>query len=219
MTRNGDRLMIVTNVVLVAIVVFTLLRPRGGVGVALREWRQDRAIRNRLTHQWSKIAGEAGRLDHGTGQVLLVEFSDYQCPFCKQAHYRLDSLLAKNPAIGIVYRHFPLPIHPSAAGAARASICAQNQGRFREMDRRLFETTQWQTDTNWVREARAGRVPDISQFRACLSSPKTIARLAADRTIAMELLVGGTPTFFGQGGVRKGVQSVETLIRLAGGDP
>jgi protein-disulfide isomerase len=84
------------------------------------------------------------------------------------------------------------------------------------MDRRLFETATWQTDTNWVREARAAHVPDIGQFRKCLMRPTTTARLVADREAGVALHVTGTPTFFGRYGFRKGVQSVQSLIDLGG---
>jgi protein-disulfide isomerase len=218
LTRATERLLIGANVLVLGVVLATQVRPGGSVSVAVAEWRLNRAIRSRLADQWPVLVGEGGRLDSDGERVILVEFSDYQCPFCKQAHYVLDSLVRGTPEIGIIYRHFPLPTHPAAAGAARASICAENQGRFREMDRRLFETTQWQRDTSWVREARAANVPDISQFRQCLTSATTAARLERDRRVGEALQVRATPTFFGRRGFRRGVQSVVALISLAGNE-
>jgi len=212
--KNVERTLIVLNTMTLGVILALALRPGGLLRVALDTWLTNRAIERTLASDWDTMVAGGSRLDRGPSKAVLVEFSDYQCPFCRKAHHTIDSLIRENVELGIVYRHFPLPSHQAAAGAARASICAANQGRFREMDRRLFETTQWQTDTQWVREARAVRVPDISLFRECLTSQATADRVALDISLAQRLRIGGTPMFVARSGLVLGAQPKEALLAL-----
>jgi protein-disulfide isomerase len=212
--KNVERTLIALNTLTLGVVLVLALRPGGLLRVTFDTWQTNRAIERTLASEWDTMIASGSRLDRSPSKAVLVEFSDYQCPFCKKAHHAIDSLIRENGELGIVYRHFPLPSHQSAAGAARASVCAANQGRFREMDRRLFETTQWQTDTQWVREARAVRVPDISLFRACLTSQATADRVALDMALARRLRIAGTPMFVARSGLVLGAQPKEALLAL-----
>lgn len=214
MSRDTERWLVVGNVLLIAAVAYALLQPSGVLGSRIQEWRRNRAFHARLADEWKNLIAEGGRLDAGGGRVALVEFSDYQCPYCRKAHQELVAFLSKHPDVGVVYRHFPLAIHPLAVRAALASICAEQQGRFQDLHRRLFETTDWQQDTNWVNEARRASVPDLRRFRACLTSGEATRRLDADRAIGDKVDVTGTPAFFGPTVVAHGVQSEEALARL-----
>ena len=114
----------------------------------------------------------------------------------------------------MIYRHLPLPFHPAAEGAARASICAERQGRFREMYDRLFGTEAWLSDTNWNREAESAGVPDLGRFGNCLHDIDTDRRLAVDRNLAEALAVAGTPTFVHRKGIFVGILSREAHPRV-----
>lgn len=215
MTKS-EKLLVTVNIAAVAFVLVATLRPGGSIRDGVSQWLRDRSIRHTLSSDWTGITSTGGRLDRGNGNVRLLVFSDYQCPFCRVTHYALDSLTHQDPSIGLVYRHFPLPIHPAAPGAARASICADAQGRFRELDEELFSTTAWEADTNWTREAHAAGVPDLKAFATCLASPETVARLNADLALGQKLGIAATPTLFVKGGLHTGAMTVQELRLFIG---
>ncbi len=204
-----------TNIVVIGTVAFLLGRPGGAAFETVKEYRAKTQLRKRISQEWNDFIQVGGRIDEGKGPVALVEFSDYQCPFCKQAHGALSKFLAGHPDVGILYRHFPLSIHPAAEGAARSAICAEREGRFLQMHVRLFETSEWQTDTNWTREAIAAGVVDTLQFKACLRSQLTSTRLDRDKSLGARLAVSGTPTFVYPKGIRAGIISPEELLEIA----
>ena len=138
----------------------------------------------------------------GHGPAVVVEYSDYQCPMCGRAHEETKAFLARRPDVTLVKRHFPLDpscnpvvkrsIHESACALARAAICAEAQGRLVEMDDALFANQ----ERGEPAEAIAARLGlDTSRFRACLASPETERRLAADIAAAVRDGVRATPTF------------------------
>jgi protein-disulfide isomerase len=142
---------------------------------------------------------------------VVVEFSDYECPFCARAHEQLATLRAARPDLEIVRRHFPLDaacnpalarsIHPSACALARAAICAEAQGRFAEMDDALFRNQQAREPVSRL----AGRLGlDVAAFEACLASPATEARLARDVEDGMRAGVRATPSYVVAGKVYAG---------------
>lgn len=102
-------------------------------GAPLRErydaWVTARAARKALERHWTELADSPDRLGTGT-QVSVVEFLDFQCPYCTAEAATVDSVLTANPDLAIGVRQLPLPIHPAAEGAARAAVCAEAQGRF-----------------------------------------------------------------------------------------
>ncbi len=196
--------MVGAEIVLFLTVVYILFRPNGAIGSQISQWRENREVRRVLAAEWPLLTDTDGQWGAREGRIVAVEFSDYECPYCRLAHVELKGLLARAP-YRVVYRHFPLPSHPAARGAARAAICAGTQGRFSEMHDRLFETTDWQRDTNWTREAVGAGVRDIEEFHRCLGRPGTMARLAQDEALARKLGVTGTPTFFTPSGKEQGV--------------
>ena len=166
---------------------------------------------------WDTLVAAGARLDAGSPPVRIVEFSDYQCPFCKQEHFVLSALLDSVPTLGIAYRHLPNDRHPAARGAALAAICAERQGHFREMHSSLFETIEWQTDTNWISLAKSAGIPDIGGFAVCLSDPSTSRRLEQDLRLAEQLGITGTPEFVSPKERVSGLVPPAGLLRLARG--
>lgn len=210
-----ERLALGLNFVVLAIVLGVLFRREGPARLMLEQWGRDRRLRAVLLTIWPKLAA-APRLAPGDTEIRLVEFSDYQCPYCRGMWSIVDSLAADG--IAVSYLHLPLPQHVHAAGAARASICAEVQRRFREMHARLFATTEWQRDGNWVREAVEAGVPDTAAFRACLHSDGTTTRLESDMALAARLGVNGTPAFFTSTDWSMGLQSRRALLALVAVD-
>lgn len=213
-----ERSLVGLNVLAFALVLFVVLRQGGALRGFINEWQEARSLRRVLAATWPAMSARQARLDTGQAGVLLIEFSDYQCPYCKAVVGALDSLTTQRPEVGVVYVHFPLPAHASAAGAARAAICAEGEGRFRQMHDRLFHTTQWQSDTNWMREASAAGVRHLARFSSCLQSEATSNRLNGDIELGKRLGVTGTPTFVSRTTRSTGVQSWHQLSDMLRGE-
>lgn len=200
-------------VILIAILAI-VLAPGGVVRVEISRWRRDRAIAGVLRSKWTSLAQGGSKLGSGAGTADIVEFADYQCPFCRAEFTAVDSVV-RVQHVNVRFRHFPLSIHPAAEGAARAAICADEQGRFQDMNRRLFTTTDWEADQNWIRLASAAGVTDLTEFQACLHSVRTNRRLREDLSAARELRLRATPSFVTARQVVEGTMPASALARLA----
>jgi protein-disulfide isomerase len=213
----GERGLIVINGVILLLLCAFMFRPGGQGYQAVAGWIQERRLNSAITREWGALANGTSRVDSSGHEVLLVEFADYECPFCAQSEPEVEAFLADHPQVGVLYRHFPLRrIHPAAEGAARASVCAEAQGRFREMHRRLFHSSEWQSLRDWASEARSAGVPNLPEFATCLTSPSTTARLAVDESLAVRFAVRATPTFFTLSGTRAGAMSKSDIAAFLG---
>jgi len=160
------------------------------------------------------------------GPGAIVEYSDYDCPFCARAHVRTKELLARYPEWRLVRRHFPLDpacngavkraIHPGACDLARAGICAGEQGRFGEMDDALFATQRARVPPS---ELARGLGLDLARFEACLASPDTERAIARDVEAGVRDGVRATPTYLVGGEDTVRVVSGELPEALLGPPP
>lgn len=143
------------------------------------------------------------------GAVLeIVEFSDFQCPYCAQARPVIDSLLSAHPDdVRYVFRHFPLPIHEHAARAAQAALEAQRQGEFWSYHALLFENQAALADTELVGYAEAMGL-DSEAFERALAEGTHQQRMHEDMDLGLSLAVTGTPTFFVNGFRLQGVPPI-----------
>jgi protein-disulfide isomerase len=128
--------------------------------------------------------------------VVVVEFADFECPFCQKMAPELDHLWeARKEKVRFVYKFLPLAMHPHGEVAARAAIAAQMQGKFWEMHQKLFANGQHLEQSDL--DAYAGAIGlDVGRFRADMESPAAKERVEADRKLAESLGVKGTPTLF-----------------------
>jgi protein-disulfide isomerase len=157
--------------------------------------------------------GSAPSVPGVAGRPIVVEFSDYECPFCAKAHLELRALLSGRPDVTLVKRHFPLdascnplikrPMHEQACALARAAICAEEQGRFPEMDDALFANQQAKRP---VEELATRLGLDLPRFRSCLVDPGTTRRLSNDIATGIQIGLKATPTY-----IVDGVQYTGTL--------
>lgn len=144
--------------------------------------------------KWAEYAVEGHRIGPAAARVVIVEFSDFQCPYCRRTAARLDTLRAEFPVdVALVYRHFPLNIHEHAVAAARASECAAEQGRFWQMHDALYKGQDSIGAVGWDRFASDARLPDPSSFRRCFAH-SSAPRVARDTVAAKRLGVRSTPT-------------------------
>ena len=129
--------------------------------------------------------------------VTIIEFSDFQCPFCLRAHSTVQSLLAKyDGRVKLAYRDFPLrEIHPQAQLAAEASRCAAEQGKFWEYHDLLFANPGKLGEAALKEDARTLEL-DAVQFDFCLDSGKIKPSVEEDLQAGAKAGVNGTPGFF-----------------------
>lgn len=146
--------------------------------------------------------------------VMIVEFADYQCPYCQRVEATLKEVLAKyGDKVSLAYRDFPLTaIHSHAEIAAKASRCALEQGRFWEYHDQLFSASKLDKDT-LVEYARNLKLDD-KQFGSCLSSEKYNAEIEKDSEEGKKVGVHGTPGFFINGVTLSGAQPQDAFTRL-----
>jgi protein-disulfide isomerase len=131
-----------------------------------------------------------------TAPVVLVEFADFECPFCQKVAPELDAIWEKRKdKVRFVYKFMPLSMHVHGEPAARAAIAAELQGKFWPMHHLLFANGQHLEPADLEGYAKAAGL-DVDRFRADLNSAAVNARLAADRKLADDLGVKGTPTVF-----------------------
>lgn len=153
----------------------------------------------------------------GDGRVVLVEFADYECPFCARHTITtgpiIESSLVTTGQIQHVFFNFPLDSHPRAQKAGEAAECAAKQGRFWEMHRLLFENPDALDPAALV--ARAERLElDREAFGLCLESGDTADKVRGDLAEGRRLGVNSTPSFFI--GVRRSDGAIDLVKRLNG---
>jgi protein-disulfide isomerase len=142
--------------------------------------------------------------------ITIIEFSDYECPYCKRWHDEtFDRLLEAFPGqIRFVYRDFPLTsIHANAAPAAEAANCAHEQNRFWDFHRKLFSSSTLNTQTYLNYASELGL--DMATFEECVSSRRHQDEVMADLEWAVNLGISSTPTFFVNGIALVGAQPFE----------
>ncbi len=137
----------------------------------------------------------APRLGPENAPVQIVEFADYECPYCQKVNEDLARIRQQFPnQISLVYKDFPLPMHPLAVKAAEAARCAGAQGKFWEFHDSLFETKKLQV-THLKEEARTLKL-DTARFDQCLESGEQNAPVKKDSQEGLRLGLQGTPSFF-----------------------
>lgn len=162
-------------------------------------------------------------VDPGTGPgrggaqapVTIVEWSDFECPYCKSVLPTLERILEEYPdEVRLVFRHFPLhAIHPNAQAAAEAGVCAQDLGAFWELHDLMFEEQDaLSLDDLKDKAERAGL--DAEAFAACLEAEATPDRVEADRRAGILVGVNGTPALFVNGRPLAGAVAYEQLAAV-----
>jgi len=155
---------------------------------------------------------DAPVLGDAKAPVTLVEFSDFECPVCRSLHDVLRGLLPNYPQVRVVFKDFPLDMHPWARTAALAGRCTyqQNPAAFWKVYDAIYDQQQlisasnaWSKMTDYA--AQAGLNPD--GFKACMASAEAAAAVDASRENGQQLDVNSTPTVFVNG------------RRLVGADP
>ena len=162
-----------------------------------------------------KVAN-AGRPAKGpaNARVEVIEFSDFQCPYCERAYPVVQQVLSTyGDKIHFVYRNYPLASHPNAQPAAEAAACAAEQGKFWEYHNRLFEHQDKLSDTD-LKDHAAALGLDSGKFTICLNTHKYQNDIGADISAANDVGVTGTPAFFVNGRPLDGAQPFEAFKQM-----
>ena len=148
--------------------------------------------------------------------VTIVEFSDYQCPYCSRAETTVQEVLKKyGDKVRFVYRDYPLSFHPNAENAAIGAGCAKDQGKFWEMHGAMFNNQAKLGKDDLVATA-AGLGMDKDKFKACLDAGKHKDEVQKDFQDGMKYGVTGTPTFFINGIMMVGARDVNSFAEIIG---
>lgn len=162
-----------------------------------------------------EVAAEGPARGPKDARVTVIEFADFQCPYCRQMAPLLRQALAQYPHdLRLVYRQMPLTdIHPDALAAAAASVCAQQQGKFWEMHDALFADPP-ALDTAALKRTAERLQLQAKPFDECLESKATTAAIQADASAGAQLAVSGTPGLFINGRFFNGAISYEQLTSV-----
>ncbi len=158
-----------------------------------------------------EVAADGPSKGPAGAKVTIVEFSDFQCPYCQRQEAALHRILADFPKdVRLVFRDFPLDIHPDADRAARAGICADAQGQFWKMHDKLFENQHALSQEAIQGYAHALGL-DGQKFTACLDAADTHARIERSLHAGEQAGVDGTPALFVNGRPLSGATSYDEL--------
>ena len=139
-------------------------------------------------------------------KVTIVEFSDFECPYCSKAEDSVNQVMEKYAGkVRLVFRHFPLNFHAHAPKAAEAAACAAEQGKFWEMHKQLF-ANQKALSVDELKQHAAAIGLEKGKFDECLDSGKMKLLVDADSKAGGEVGVTGTPAFFINGKLISGAQ-------------
>jgi len=165
--------------------------------------------------QWQEVLKNPAYAfgDEGA-KVTVIEFSDYQCPFCQrffqQAFGQIETEYVDTGKVRYMFRDLPLSFHSHAQVAAEAARCAGEQGKYKEYHDKLFET-----QTTWAalsevepsfKQYAAGLGLNTFEFNSCLDEGKFSQIVKDDLDLAQKLGVSGTPSFFVNGKILVGAQ-------------
>ena len=151
-----------------------------------------------LVKQWRSYQTAGDLIGSANAPVQIVEFADFECPFCGREASVIESVLARNPGkVALRFRHFPLnAIHPYARAAALAGICADRLGWFPAFYRTVFDDQDSLPVRSWSWFARRAGQRDATRLESCMKDPATTRVLVRDLAAGKAAGVRATPTIF-----------------------
>ncbi|MBI5543834.1 MAG: thioredoxin domain-containing protein [Deltaproteobacteria bacterium] len=144
-------------------------------------------------------------------KVTIVEWSDFQCPFCSRGASTMHEVVKAYPEdVKLVFRHQPLSFHPNAAPAAKAAMAAARQGKFFEMHDKLFAEQKDLAPEKYLQFAKELKL-NMAKFKADMESAEIAEQVRKDSERGNQVGANGTPTFFVNGKKMEGAQPFETF--------
>jgi protein-disulfide isomerase/uncharacterized membrane protein len=170
------------------------------------------------------VVGDAPGSGAANAPVVVVEFSDFECPYCGRLAAGLKEAAAQRPElVRYHFKHYPMDsacnpnisgkFHENACAAAAAAICAQQQGKFWEMHDKMFEN-RTRLGPAELAEYAAALGLDVERFNVCRVDPATTERIRKDIAQGDQVGVDGTPTWFVNGWQMMGARKADDLIGI-----
>jgi protein-disulfide isomerase len=185
-----------------------------GFGKSVADIQTEIANANRV---WDLQENESPSLGNPKAPITIVEFTEFQCPYCARIAPALDELTKKYPnQIRLVYKAFPLSFHPNAPAAAAAAFAAGKQGKFWEYRFKLAPHFQKLDSATFVQVAQEVGVPNLEQFKKdMVLNPEVQAHIDRDMELGKKVGVQGTPNFYvnGKRQDRFSVGLIEDMIK------
>jgi protein-disulfide isomerase len=158
------------------------------------------------------VIGDSPTTGASDQKIVLLEFSDFQCPYCAKAHETLDKFMARHKnQVTLVYKHLPLTqIHPEAMPSAKAAWAAGQQGKFWEFQNAMFENQDKLGEPIYVATAKALKL-DLKRFDQDRNSNAATAAIQKDVEMAEKIGVNGTPFLIMNGEIIEGGAQLANL--------
>lgn len=145
--------------------------------------------------------------------ITITEFSDFECPYCRETRGAIRQVLAAYPdKVRVVFKHLPLDTHAQAFTAARAAFCAGEENRFWQFHDELFAANELTTDS--LEKIASGVGLSGDKFKVCINSEASRAAVVADLNQAKRLGINSTPTFVINGRLLRGALTFESLKQI-----
>ncbi len=207
---------VVTTILVICAVIVTALLVRREFFLSGDISKPDPSpVRQLDVTAWQQASENGLILGSHTAKIKIVEFYDYECPYCRRVQPTVDEIRQKYPTdIAIVYRHFPLSFHATAYSSAIAAECANYQGRFEAYHEALFERQDLSASPDWTGLAQTVGMPDLSRFRECVEQGVPSEKVDADTRLADSLEINAIPTLIVNGKLFQGVLSVNELDKI-----
>jgi protein-disulfide isomerase len=151
-------------------------------------------------------------LGNPNGDVTVVEFYDYRCPYCRRAHPEVRALLASDRNVRYVAKELPI-LGPASQVAARIALAAHRQGKWEAVNMRLMNLPGEPTEANMIAAAAVAGA-DVSRLRQDMQDPAIATQLTANLALARALGITGTPAFVIGGRITPGAVDRAELARL-----
>lgn len=176
--------------------------------------RKENQVAIKLSEPRKQVEAKGPARGPDNARVTMVEFSDFQCPFCSRAHDTVEQVMqAYAGKVRLVFRQFPLDIHKNAAKAAEAALCANEQGKFWEYHDVLFKNQQTLEVAQLKDHANAVGLDQV-KFASCLDSSKFSKTVQDDMSAGQQVGVSGTPAFFINGVMLSGAMPFDEFKRV-----
>jgi protein-disulfide isomerase len=183
-------------------------------GEARRGLREQATVTIRLQPPRLEVAADGPSKGPAHARVTIIEYSEFQCPFCRQAAATLREVLEKYPdEVRLVFRNFALYNHRRSYAAAEAALCAGEQEQFWPYHDMLFANARALEDEDLLRYAEELGL-DTERFEQCVATGEYRSQVEAETREARSMGIGGTPAFLVNGLLLSGARPAEDFYRL-----
>lgn len=166
--------------------------------------KEEAEIENQFKNPVKIDIGKSPVEGPANAKITIIEFSDFQCPYCKRGYETMEEVKKMYPNdVKVSFKHFPLPFHKEAEPSARAAWAAQQQGKFWEYHALLFKN-QSKLGSAYYLEAAKELKLNVEKFQKDMASPEAAAQVKEDNEIGAKHGIQGTPGFFVNGVAVKG---------------